>query len=398
MMKVMVLTRTFDCGGTEAAMISLLNQMVKMDYQIKILCMEKKGPFLDRIPEQVEVQEIQFENDFYKFVVKGKQVASDSIKIILFKILQQVYWKMYPMKKGSNHLYNNILKKSVLYSEDFDILLDFYGYGHFLTAYAVNYKNVKKRAMWIHDENIHWMYKVEEYLPFFDRIFCVSNAVKAAFLKKYSEYDIKTEVFYNQTNVERIREKADNSIEDNDYYGDFKILTVGRLEEQKGLDIAVETASILKQRKIKFKWYVIGDGTELQKISKLVKEYRVENEFILLGRKLNPYPYIKECQIYIQPSRHEGYATTIVEAKALGKLIIASDIPSNREQIVNGKNGFLVPLKACEFADIICEIIFNPEKVKNIVEVLQAEPIDFSGELSKLENLFIEDIERVGNE
>lgn len=397
-MKVLILTRTFDCGGTEAAMISLLNQMIKMDYQIKILCMEKKGPFLERVPEQVEVQEIQFKNDFYRFVVKGKQVASDSLKIILFKILQQVYWKMYPVKKGSNNLYNNILKKLVLYTEEFDMVLDFYGYGHFLTAYAANYKNVKKRAMWIHDENIHWMYKIEEYLPFFDRIFCVSNAVKSAFLKKHSEYDFKTEVFYNQTNVEQIRKNADDIIEDNNYYGDFKILTVGRLEKQKGLDIAIETASILKQRKVNFKWYVIGDGAELKKISRLIKEYRVENEFILLGRKSNPYPYMKQCQFYIQPSRHEGYATTIVEAKALGKPIIASDIPSNQEQITNGRNGFLVPLKACEFADIICEIIYNPEMVKNIVKVLQAEPIDFSGEIRKLENLFTEDKERVEHE
>lgn len=96
---------------------------------------------------------------------------------------------------------------------------------------------------------------------------------------------------------------------------------------------------------------------------------------------------MKQCQLYVQPSRHEGYSTTLVEAKTLACTILATDIPSNREQIIEGVNGFLVELDADKIADKIIELTKNQEQLMHVKEYLYREDLDFSGEISKLEAL-----------
>lgn len=132
--------------------------------------------------------------------------------------------------------------------------------------------------------------------------------------------------------IEEIKRKAEQD-EVVPFRDVFNIVTVGRLTEQKGYDIAVKAANILKKKKIDFAWYAIGGGRDEEKLKKLVEEYHLENQFVFLGRKDNPYPYMKHCDLYVQPSRHEGYVITLVEARALCLPIVSSDIPSAREQI-----------------------------------------------------------------
>ena len=159
------------------------------------------------------------------------------------------------------------------------------------------------------------------------------------------------------------------------------------MENQKGYDIGLAAAEILKKRGLRFQWFFMGDGNLREWIQKEIRDKNLEDCVILLGKCKNPYPYIRNCDYYIQPSRHEGYATTILEARVLKKIIVASDIPSNREQIINGVNGYLEQLDGQAFADRIQRLIQDPEENKKIVENLENEKIDFTGEIAKLENL-----------
>ena len=153
---------------------------------------------------------------------------------------------------------------------------------------------------------------------------------------------------------------------------------------EKTYDIAIKAASILKKRKINFAWYAIGGGRDEKKLKKLVEKYCLENQFVFLGRKKNPYPYMKHCDLYVQPSRHEGYVITLVEARALCLPILSSDIPSAREQIQDGINGYIAELSAEDLADKIEYLYNNPSQRKKTVEYLKEHPIDFSTELLKL--------------
>lgn len=387
MKKVIVLTNAFMGGGTEVALNSLLNCMKPEEYDVTICCITKTGPLLKQVPKQIPIQEVQFSNPMHRVFVSGIKEKTNSLKMLLYKIKKKYYYKKYKQDGKRNELYEKILVKMKPIETEYDLLLDFHGYGYFLTVYGAEKIRAKKKAMWVHDENISWISKVVSYLPAYDKIFCVSKAVKDSFIRTCPHLAFKAEVFYNLTDTEKVKKKAQGVLRDTEYNGEFKILTIGRLQEQKGIDIAIESARILQQRGVQFRWYILGEGTLYKSLSVQVKQCGLEERFFLLGRRDNPFPYIRECQLYVQPSRHEGYATTVLEAKVLCKPILASDIPSNREQIIDGENGYLCKLEAEPFAERIQRLIEHPELCTKVVDGLKQERFDFSKEIEKLERL-----------
>lgn len=230
-----------------------------------------------------------------------------------------------------------------------------------MTAFLATKIQAKKKATWLHDEKPYWMKSVQKYLCEYDKIYGVSQAVVDAFCREYPHYKDKAAVFYNVIDIEEIKRKSEQD-EIIPFKESFNIVTVGRLTEQKGYDIAIKAASILKKRKINFAWYAIGGGRDEKKLKKLVEKYCLENQFVFLGRKKNPYPYMKHCDLYVQPSRHEGYVITLVEARALCLPILSSDIPSAREQIQDGINGYVAELSAEDLADKIEYLYNNPSQ------------------------------------
>lgn len=390
MIKVLILTNSFDIGGTEAALNSLLKMMNPEEYQITVLAITKEGPLLKEVPGTVKIKQLLFTKSKYRIFVSGRKEKTDSIKTLAAKIEKKYYYFKYKQNAEKNQLYEKILEYTSPLEGEYDLLLDFHGYGYFLTAYGAECIKAKKKAMWIHDENIWWLYKVVSYLGKYDKIFCVSQAVKTSLLQNFPEYKEKAEVFYNVTDTERIKRMADDALNDERYRGNRKILTIGRMEEQKGYDVAIEAAEILKNRNIAFQWFFMGDGNLRQELEKIVKKKGLEKNIIFLGKKSNPYPYIKNCNLYVQPSRHEGYATTILEARVLKKIIVASDIPSNREQIKTGINGYLEILKGEAFAERIEGILQGKEHTEKITGNLENENLDFAGEMKKLDKLLKE--------
>lgn len=387
MTKILVLTNSFTIGGTEAALNSLLKMLDSEQYQVTVLAITKEGVMLEEIPKRIEVKQLPFTKSKYRIFVSGRKEKTDSLKTLAAKIEKRYYYFRYKQNEEANRFYEKMLEYTFPLEEEYDLMLDFHGYGYFLTAFGAKNVKAKKKAMWIHDENIWWLYKIVSYLQNYDKIFCVSQAVKTSLLEKYPEYREKTEVFYNVTDVERIKKMSDSTIDDERYRGSQKILTIGRMEQQKGYDVAIEAAEILKNRGVTFQWFFMGDGNLRGDLEKAVKRKGLENHIVFLGKKTNPYPYIRECDIYVQPSRHEGYATTILEAKVLKKIIVASDIPSNREQIKTENNGYLEVLKGNAFADRIESILQGKVQTEYIMDNLKKENLDFAGEIKKLENL-----------
>ena len=87
-------------------------------------------------------------------------------------------------------------------------------------------------------------------------------------------------------------------------------------------DIAIKAAAILVKKGYTIKWYVLGEGEERNTLEQSIKEHNLIANFILLGIKENPYPYINNATIYVQPSRFEGKSLAIDEAKILHKPIL----------------------------------------------------------------------------
>ncbi len=163
-----------------------------------------------------------------------------------------------------------------------------------------------------------------------------------------------------------LRKRADESITDMENNECIKLLSIGRFSEQKNFDNVPEICKFIKEANIEIRWYLIGYGGEENLIRNKIKEYGVEDNVKILGKKINPYPYIKQCDIYVQPSRYEGKAVTVREAQILCKPIIITDFTTAASQLEDGVDGIIVPMNNKECAQGIINLIKNFDLQKKL--------------------------------
>ena len=183
-MKVAITNYWFKTGGTENAMIGMVNELLKHGAEVTIVSYFDEGDLKSRIPKEVKYETI--EHTFLKDAWMrdySRNIILQVIQKVIHK-LSQVFGKTY----GENHnLYDKVLSKTKENPTEFDLVLDFFGYGHFMTAYAAKKIRARKKATWLHDENTSFAGRVRKYYDDYDAIFCVSNAVRKDLLKRYPE-------------------------------------------------------------------------------------------------------------------------------------------------------------------------------------------------------------------
>jgi len=388
MRKILIAIPFLHSGGVEVSLIRFLDEICKnKDNQIDLLMLKKTGMYLNSVPNNVNIKEVKYVNQLYDYNNKirdiNKYKGSEKLKFLFYRTILKFYLKTNNYQK----YYQKILKYVEIIPSSYDLAIDWHGYGHFMTAVVADKVKAAKKAMWIHDEKNKWMSKIWYWRDKFDKIYCVGQAVKDNLLLNFPVLKSKTDVFYNIIDYNGIRKK---SLEKCDFTFDksvINIITVGRIEWQKGYDVAIETAKILKDKNFSFKWYFVGSGSLENELKRKVTYYELDNNIEFLGVLNNPFPYIKMADLYVLTSRHEGYCLATLEAKILGKIIIATDIPSNREQIKNNQNGILCKLDSQLFAKKIIEISNNDE-LKNIIsDNLKNENFDFTFQLEKIYKL-----------
>ncbi|MCH4005432.1 MAG: glycosyltransferase [Lactobacillus crispatus] len=374
MKKILVIAKSLGGGGSEVALVEFLNHLDERKYDVTVLLLDKDTEYSYRLKKKTKIKYIEFDNKFYHSLASMYALPGKIIK----KMRLNKYFPIY-----------NLLAKHSKTSglSHYDIAIDFYGYGAFTTAFLALNVEADKKAFWLHDEQMPWITNVERYFNDYDKIFGVSKAIKNSFDDMYPEYKEKSNIFYNVINLENILKKSTEFYPKEIKKNVFNIITVGRLTEQKGYDISIKAAKRLRDEEIHFKWFAIGEGKDRRKLEKLIQKFNLNDKFILLGRRDNPYPYIKACDLFVLPSRHEGYSVALVEARTLGKCIITSDFPANMEQIKDGKNGLISKLNDEDLANCIKEIYLNPKlKIKLEKNVMQ-EKISFDNQMNKLDEI-----------
>lgn len=122
----------------------------------------------------------------------------------------------------------------------------------------------------------------------------------------------------------------------------FSIVSIGRLDHQKGFDLGIEVIERLCKEGYAIRWYIIGEGNQRAELEQKISETVYAKEsIVLLGQQLNPYPYLKMCDIYFQPSRHEGYGIAVAEARAFCKPIVSTNFAGAQEQLINNETGII---------------------------------------------------------
>lgn len=392
MKKVLFMLSSLNIGGVEKSLLSLLVAIPKDKYNITILLLEKKGGFLEYLPPWVKVEETNWFKDIKPILMESPyETIKSYIKNRRYhKILGFTYSYFKSKKSNDRYIYyKNILKSIPMNMKEYDAAIAYAGPTEIIDAYITHKVKAKLKISWVHFDISHHEINKKLYTKLYERfnkIFVVSKDGERILNKQFPFTSTKSQVFNNLVSQELIKYMAHEKIDfDNDFKG-IRILTVGRLSKEKGQDVAIRVLDKLKKQGYKVKWCCIGEGKYRDEYEKLIENLSLRNDFILLGETINPYPYIKASDIYVQPSRHEGYCITIAEAKCLNKPIVATNFIGSNEQIKDGQNGLIVECNVDKICDKIKFLIDNPQVGENFSKALCKEKIDTTCEVVKLCN------------
>ena len=390
MKKILFMISSMNIGGVEKSLLSLLSAIPKDKYEITILTLDKKGGFLEYIPNNVKLIEAEWFKYIKPLIMDSPQnIIKRYIKNYEFLKIPSFIYSYFKSKKTNDRYiyYKHVLKSIPECKEKYDAAIAYAGPTEIIDAYISRKVKAEKKIAWVHfDISKHKINKklYNNLYERFDKIFAVSNECKKKLDEIIPAVRNKSEVLFNIVSEDLINEMSESYVDFDDNYKGIKIITVGRLSKEKGQDLAIKTLAKLKKDRYDVKWYCIGEGNSRQEFEQLIKEYNLENDFLLLGATSNPYPYIKNADIYVQTSRHEGYCLTLAEAKALNKPIVTTDFIGAYEQIKNNENGIIVSCNENDLADAIRKLIDEKEICSKFSNKLREEKIDTTNEVNKL--------------
>jgi glycosyltransferase involved in cell wall biosynthesis len=270
----------------------------------------------------------------------------------------------------------------------YDLIVDYNGQHQLY--YMIDKLKGRKKATFFHSDYAKWPYYYrtdKKYYHQVDYIFSISetcvNSLKSFFPNEVS----KINLMENITSPAYIRHLAEETI--HDFTGDLKLLSIGHICKIKGTDLAIKAAAILKDRNVKFKWYFIGSIDE--DYSQLMNSLSLtDNEMIFLGLRNNPYPYLKQADIYVHPSRFEGKSVALDEAKILCRPIVVTNFSTVHDQFENRVNASICDMDPTSVANSIYELIVDKNLRMAYTKYLENNILDNSNEVNKLYKL-IED-------
>ena len=391
--KVLIIMPYLECGGVESTLLSLLDTLDSERLEITLLLLEERGTFVEKVPSHIQIKTIKIpEKEQGVFMGKKKILRSYLKSGKIWKIPKFILYNLHKKlseNRSLNAAYFHQISESIPpIEEEYDLAIDYFGYATFTTFYLAEKVKAKKKVTWLHSIFSRFQPQAfEEWYKKMDVIFACSQMVKKDFESIFPT--IKTvKLFYNIINPQLIRKKADFPGGFEDQFSGMRILTVGRICYEKGIDIAAQTYNLLKNSGYNIRWYIMGNGSNIDK-EKVVNIIEPSNraDFIFLGIKENPYVYMKQCDIYVQPSRFEGYCTTTNEARILGCPIVMTDVSGAEEQLENGKTGIIVEKESNAVYDAVKHFIEYPDFRKRVKENLKSIDSDTRQEVGKIYEL-----------
>lgn len=395
MKKILFMCINMNIGGTEKALLTMLNEMDRKKYDITLFMLEEYGGFLNQIPDGIKVMYLKEYKTLKKFINNPPQLVAKELiknrKVISGLSILFIY-TISKLIKDISIYYKYILRNVDILNEEYDIAIAYAGPMDFISYFVINKIKSKKRVQWIHFDitkigfNVNFAKKIYDK---FDKVFVVSNEGKDKLINFLPSLKDKTEVFFNIISCKMIEKMSYEGEGFSDDFDGTRILTVGRLSKEKGQDLIIPVLKKLKKNGYKVRWYCIGDGPARNEYEKIVDELNIKDYFIFLGSKLNPYAYMKECDIYVQPSKHEGYCITLGEARCFNNPIVTTNFTGANEQIVNENTGLVCEISEEGIYRAIKKLLDDKKLYKNIKDNLKNEIVDSTKEIRKLESILV---------
>lgn len=387
MKSILIASFDMEVGGVERSLISMLDNFDYDNYDVDLMLYSHSGEFMDLVSKKANLLEEDKKYKTFRMSV-GQTIKSLHIGISLGRILARL------KSKGNGTSQMQYMWKYTLpllprCRKQYDVAIS-YLWPHYFVAEKVD---AKVKIAWIHtdysiiDTDIELDLKMWDK---FDYIVAVSEDCKKSFLNKYPSLLDKVIVIENITSPSFVKKLSEENVDDFDIdEGIFKVLSVGRYCEAKGFDNAIKALRILKDRGYEnIKWFVVGYGGDEDMLKRLIKENNLEDDFILLGKKTNPYPYMKQCDLYAQPSRYEGKAVTVSEAQILGKCVMLTNYNTAHSQVKDEIDGYITELSIDGVVDGIDKLYKNKEFRKKLEHNCKVNNYTNNYELEKLYDIF----------
>ena len=373
MKKVLFVINTLGGAGAEKALLELLKRFSPEQYETDLYVLLEQGELISQVPKYVNILNEDYTPESV-LTREGKKKLNKKVFRRLFARGALLKNLPYLIKNAAVMLENRKLQADKLLwrvmsdsgmklDKKYDMAVAYLEGGS--TYFVHDHVNAKQKFTFLHVDYEYAGYSREldkECYLDFDRIFTVSGEVKEGFDKVYPECTDRTFIFHNLIDRKEISRKAELSGGFDDTYNGKRILTVGRLTAQKAYETAIDAMKILKDRGVQARWYVLGEGELRQKLQQKIDSLGLTDDFILLGARENPYPYYKQCDLYVHATRFEGKSIAVQEAQVLGCPILVSDCSGNREQVKNGTDGALCQLSAEDISRSIEELLNDREK------------------------------------
>ncbi len=385
--KLLFVMSSMKSGGGERSLLTLLSLLDYDRFDVDLFLFDRSGLFFDMLPESVHVlPHSQDYRDFtLPFSASIKALAKRGRFSLLFNRLR--YTKTLRTYAGSSleadakaWRYFRPVFETTAYDAAVGYLE---GNPNYFVADCVN---AKTKIAWIHSDYAKLPADAASDLAFFervDRIVAVSPECAASLKKAFPTQAEKIRTIENITSPSVIRRMAQTG-DAPELTDDVPcLLTIGRMAPPKGYDLALAAAEKLKRDGVAFKWFCIGKGELKEQIEQGIAEKGLQDCFILLGERSNPYPYIAHCDIYVQPSRYEGKSIALDETKCFAKPIVATKFSTVYDQLTDGKTALLAEMDGADIAEKIKTLLQNGSLRNTLTENLKKEEVGNEAELEK---------------
>lgn len=346
-------------GGVEKALLDLLSVLDDGTYDIDLFLLQGGGEWENRVPKGVRLLEMDttlIEGPFKKTI--WTIIKAGRLKLCWWRLIDQIANRF-----GKHFLF--LLRPILPIKKRYDFVIAFrHDIVADIAAYVV--KGDKKFGWWHHGEISlpdGMIRSILEAWIHFDKIITVSKGCKEMLIREFNLSHDKVLVLPNIVNPATIQSFAENP-DQKDWTAlnsfteskGLKIITLTRFAPEKHLEEAVEAASLLKD-KLNFVWYMIGDGSEFERINAQVDEKNLSGRVVLTGSLSNPYPFLKCADMMVHTSHVESLCLSVLEAMSLRIPCVAVRSIGPESFIISGENGLLVEKGPESIADGILQLV-----------------------------------------
>lgn len=386
MKKILFVIYSMKYGGAERSLVNLLQELPEDKYQVDLLLFQRVGDFLEQIPAWINV--LQTPEDIERLYAPLRKTKLRGFTKVLGTGCSRLARRS--RKPQLAFRWRNFYRKKISALEKhYDVAVAYAGTENLY--FIVDRVKADKKLVWIHNDYRTAGYSKVDDAPYFDvvdEIVSVSAECVEVLREEFPQHSEKMHYVENITSSGVIRGQAQRYKPEEYRQDGANFLSIGRLHPQKGFDLAIRAAAILKKQGVSFCWYIIGDGPLREELKKQIQDEQVEDCVVLLGTRNNPYPYIYHALAVVQPSRYEGKSVVLDEAKILAKPIVATAYPTVRDQVADGQEGIITEMTPEGIAAGIRRMLEDGELRERIHTYLAGREYGNQQEVDKYMTLF----------